>query len=128
MKFDEKEARKLDSKSARKILLKGGLIFDIIGLILIILGLLSLIGGSGASSLILIIPGLILLILGMKNLFLKGNKRERYLTSKLVAMAIKENQKNGKVLTKEEQERIKFEYDPIFHNKDIFQVDKDKYN
>lgn len=128
MKFDEKEARKLDSKSARKILLKGGLIFDIIGLILIILGLLSLIGGSGASSLILIIPGLILLILGMKNLFLKGNKRERYLTSKLVAMAIKENQKNGKILTKEEQERIKFEYDPIFHDKVVSQVHKDQDN
>ena len=126
MKFDKKSVENLDDKSAREILLKGGIIFDIIGLILIVLGLVSLIGGSGSSSLVIFIPAIVLFILGIKNLFLKGEKRERYLTSKLVAESIKEEKKNGKSLSKEEIEKIKFEYDPIFHDKVVSQVHKDQ--
>ena len=128
MKFDKKSVKNLDEKSAKKILLKSGIIFDVIGLILIVLGLISLIGGAGSSSLVIFIPAVILFVLGIKNLFLKGEKRENYLTSKLVATAIKEEKKKGIVLSKEEIEKIKFEYDPIFHDKVVSQVHKDQDN
>lgn len=128
MKFDKSSVKNLDDKSARKILLKGGLVYDIIGFILLLLGVFALLGGANESSLVLIIPAIILFILGIKNLFLKGEKREKYLTSKLVKEAIKNENKNGKALTKEEIEKIKFEYDPLFHDKVVSQVHKDQDN
>lgn len=124
MKFDKESVENLDAKLERKILLKGRLVFNIISFIFVILGLISLMGGAGEAGLVIFIPALVLLILGIKNLFLKGEKRERYLTSKLVATAIKEEKKNGKALSKEEIEKIKFEYDPIFHDKIISRVHK----
>lgn len=128
MKFDKSSVKNLDDKSARKILLKGGLVYDIIGFILLLLGIFALLGGANESSLVLVIPAIILFILGIKNLFLKGEKREKYLTSKLVKEAIKNENKNGKALTKEEIEKIKFEYDPLFHDKVVSQVHKDQDN
>lgn len=128
MKFDKKSVENLDDKSEKKILLKGGLIFDILGLVLVVLGVISLIGGAGSSSLVIFIPALVLFIFGIKNLFLKGEKKQKYLTSKLVSEAIKEEKKNGKSLSKEKIEKIKFEYDPIFHDKVVSQVHKDQDN
>ncbi len=128
MKFDKSSVKNLDDKSVRKILLKGGLVYDIIGFILLLLGVFALLGGANESCLVLIIPAIILFILGIKNLFLKGEKREKYLTSKLVKEAIKSENKNGKALTKEEIEKIKFEYDPLFHDKVVSQVHKDQDN
>lgn len=128
MKFDKKSVKNLDKKSATKILLKGGLVYDIIGFILLLLGLFALIGCAGSSSLVLIIPALVLFVLGIKNLFLKGEKRENYLTSKLVAIAIKDEKKQRNSLSQEEIEKIKFEYDPIFHDKVVSQVHKDQDN
>ena len=128
MKFDKSSVKNLDDKSARKILLKGGLVYDIIGFILLLLGVFALLGGANESCLVLIIPAIILFILGIKNLFLKGEKREKYLTSKLVKEAIKNENKNGKALTKDEIEKIKFEYDPLFHDKVVLQVHKDQDN
>ena len=128
MRFDKNFAKNLDEKSARKKLLKGGIVFDIIGFVLLLLGLLALLGGAKGSSLVIIFPAIVILIFGIRNLFLKGEKRERYLTSVLVTEAIKNEKKNGKSLTKEEIDKIRFEYDPIFHDKIVSQVHKNQDN
>ena len=124
MKFDKDSAKKLDSKAAKKILLKGGKIFNIFGIVFFLLGIFSLIGGAGLCCLVFIVPSIVLFGFGISKLFLKGEKREKYLTSKLVSQAIKEEKKNGNALSKEEIDKIKFEYDPIFHDKVVEQVHK----
>lgn len=128
MNFDKESVKKLDKKTANKILLSGGRTYNIIGIILFILGLLALIGGAGIDSLILIIPSFVLFAFGFKKLFLKGEKKEKYLTSKLVSKEIKDERKKGNKLSKEDIDRIKFEYDPIFHDKVIEQVHKKQDN
>lgn len=124
MKFDKDSAKKLDSKAAKKILLKGGKIFNIFGIVFFLLGIFSLIGGAGLCCLVFIVPSIVLFGFGISKLFLKGEKREKYLTSKLVSQAIEEEKKNGNALSKEEIDKIKFEYDPIFHDKVVEQVHK----
>ena len=67
----------------------------------------------------------------MNKTFLKGEKRENALVSKLVSMEIKRRKKNGENASAEEIDKIKFAYDPIFKQKVIdkvhFEADKE-YN
>ena len=126
MKFDKKALSKLSDKEKNDILLKSGLVFYIIGGIILLLGLMALLGGGKADSLVLIIPGVIVILCGFKNLLLKGENKDNYLTSKLVSSAIKAEINNGNKLSKEEIEKIKFEYDPIFKAKVIANVHKDQ--
>lgn len=126
MKFDKKALSKLSDKEKNDILLKSGLVFYIIGGIILLLGLMALLGGGTADSLVLIIPGVIVILCGFKNLLLKGENKDNYLTSKLVSSAIKAEINNGNKLSKEEIEKIKFEYDPIFKAKVIANVHKDQ--
>lgn len=71
-------------------------------------------------------------MLGLQGVFLKGEKREAMLTSKLVEKAIKDSGKNGKKISKEEIDKIKFARDPVFKEKVIEKVhhdcDKEYYN
>ena len=124
MKFDKNIVNDIDNKKATKLLLEGGLIYDIICLFFVILGLIMLIIGEKSLGIVLFFISLILLGLGIKNLFLKGENRERYLISQLVLQTINEEKKKGKVLSKEEIDKFKFEYDPIFHDKIIDQIHK----
>ena len=64
-------------------------------------------------------------LLGVQGMFLKGEKREAMLTSKLVEQAIKEKAKAGEKLSKEEIEKIKFARDPVFKQKVIEKVHSD---
>ena len=63
-------------------------------------------------------------LLGIRGWFVKGEKREQLLTSKLVERSIKEKKANGEV-TKEDIDKIKFAYDPIFKQKVIDKVHHD---
>ena len=63
-------------------------------------------------------------LLGIRGWFVKGEKREALLTSKLVERAIKEKKAAGEV-TNEEIDKIKFAYDPVFRQKVIDKVHKD---
>ncbi len=128
MKFDKKAAEKLSKKEESKILLKKGIVFDFVGGMILIFGLLVLAGGLGLSSLVFIIPGVALIAVGFKNLLLKNEKRKNFLTSELLKQAIKEEKRKGNKLSKEEIEKIKFEYDPIFRDKVITGVHKDQDN
>lgn len=122
MKFDKNLVKNIDEKSARKILLKGGLIFDIICFLLLVSGTILMVFGEKSLGIPFIVVSVILFILGIRNLFLNAEKKERYLTSKLVAKAIKDEKKNGNNLSKEQIDKIKFEYDPIFHDKIVLKV------
>ena len=64
-------------------------------------------------------------LLGIQGWFLRGEKRQAVLTSKLVAKAIKERKKGGQSLSKEDVDKIKFQYDPIFKQKVIDKVHRD---
>ena len=63
-------------------------------------------------------------LLGIRGWFVKGEKREALLTSKLVDKAIKEKKASGEV-SKEDIEKIKFAHDPIFRQKVIDKVHHD---
>lgn len=64
-------------------------------------------------------------LLGIMGWFLRGEKREALLTSKLVGLAIKERKNEGQPYTKAEIDKIKFAYDPIFKQKVINKVHRD---
>lgn len=64
-------------------------------------------------------------LLGIKGWFLRGERRQELLTSKLVEKAIKDQKKEGKKLSKEDIDKIKFQYDPIFKQKVIEKVHRD---
>lgn len=64
-------------------------------------------------------------LLGFRGLFIKGEKRESYLASKIVSYTIKEYKKSGKELSKEQIDKIKFAYDPIFKQNVINSIHKD---
>ena len=117
MEFDSNIVNNLDKKVERRILLKGGLIYDILSALFLILGVLSIINGDGFSSLTLLIPSAIFAILGIKKLFIKGEERKRYLVSKLLLQSLKDAKRNGINFSTEEIEKIRFKYDPIFHDK-----------
>lgn len=126
MDFDRNSAKNLNSKEANKILIMSGLAFYIISGLFLVIGIISLIGGAEEPSIVLFISAFILAIIGIKNLFLSKEKKEKFLTSKLVSSAIKEEKKKGQSFTKEEIDKIKFEYDPIFHDKIVAQVHKEQ--
>ena len=64
-------------------------------------------------------------LLGIKGWFVKGEKRDALLTSKLVAQEIKDRKKAGERITKEDVDKIKFAYDPLFKQKVIEKLHKD---
>lgn len=64
-------------------------------------------------------------LLGIQGWFLRGEKRQAVLTSKLVAKAIKDWKKTGESLSDEDIDKIKFQYDPIFKQKVIDKVHRD---
>lgn len=61
-------------------------------------------------------------LLGIQGVFLKGKKREDVLTSKLVEHTIRMLKKEGTSFSKEEIDKIKFAFDPIFKQKVIDKV------
>lgn len=128
MKFEKISAKDLDDKLAKKIILKGGCVYYIISLILLLIGIFMLFIDANILSFIFIISSVFLLILSFGKLFLKGEKREKYLTSRLIDDAIKSEIKNGRLLSKDEIYKIKFKYDPIYYDKVMKKIHKDEDN
>lgn len=64
-------------------------------------------------------------LLGIRGWFLRGEKRQAVLTSKLVKKAIKDHKKAGGTLSKKEIDKIKFAHDPIFRQEVIDKVHRD---
>ena len=61
-------------------------------------------------------------LLGVSGWFLKGEKRESLLISKLVKRTLKEKMRAGERLTPEEIDKINFAYDPLFKQKIINKI------
>ena len=119
----EEKFKKLTDKEGKKLLIKSGMVFYILGGIITILGLFSLLGGAGTSSLVLIIPGIVVVIIGFKNLLLSGEKKERCLKSLLTKQELKISK--GK-LNKDEIEKFKFDNDPIYKDKIINNIHRNE--
>lgn len=128
MKFDKNTVKKLSKKETNLILLKSGTLFYIIGSIILASSLLSLTGNCKVNSLVFIIPGILLIAFGFRKFLLNNERKEKFLTSKLLDQAIKLEKKKGNRFSKEEIEKIKFEYDPIFHDKIIAGIHREKDN
>ena len=126
MKFDKEIVKKIDDKSARIIILRGSLPLYVICLCLIIFGVSLMIIGKTILSIVFFAFSLVVFAIGIKQLFLKGDRRERYLISQLVFQSIKDAKKSGKNITKEEIEKFKFKNDPIFRDKIMAQVHREK--
>ena len=127
MELKERSFDSLSDKDKRKILLSGGgIIFDILGGLLLLMGLLALAGGAGISCLVLIIPALLLIFLGVKKLFWKKEKQRDYIISRLYKQSVKVQKKNGIYTSKEEKNRMRFEEDPLFHDKVMNSVHKNE--
>ena len=122
--FNRDAAKLLDKKQAQKLLLMKGLIFYIIAAALLVAGIVLLFFMVWLG-IVLIVLALVAGIFGAKNIFLKEQKREDLLTSILVAEKIKSEKLRGKIFTKEDIAKIKFEYDPLFRNKVESKVRKD---
>lgn len=114
--FNRDAAKLLDKKHARNLLLLQGLPLYIVGGALLVAGivLMFFILWLGITLAAL---GLIVAVLGARGIFLGGQKREDRLTSILVAERIKSEKMRGKIITKEDTTKIKFEYDPLFRSK-----------
>lgn len=124
MTFDRDSAKKLDKNTATKMLLSGGLAFDILAGLLLIAGIVLLILDFTAIAIVLFVLALVCAFFGIKNIIMSRDKKERYLTSKLVSQAIKAEKEKGATLTRKDIVKIKFEYDPIFHDKVVANVHK----
>ena len=122
--FNRDAAKLLDKKQAQKLLLMNGLAFYLIATILLVAGIVCLFFVLWLGIL-LILLAVAAAVVGVKGVFLKEQKREDLLTSILVAEKIKGEKLRGKVFTKEDITKIKFEYDPLFRNKVESKVRKD---
>ena len=122
--FNRDAAKLLDKKEAKKLLLMKGIAFYVIAALLLVAGIVLLFFMLWLG-IVLILLALVAAIFGAKNIFLKAQKREDLLTSILVAEKIKSEKLRGKIFTKEDITKIKFEYDPVFRNKVESKVRKD---
>ena len=122
--FNRDAAKTLDKKEAQNLLVMKGILFYLIAAALLIAGivLLFFILWLGIA---LVLLALVVAAFGAKNVFLSGEKREKMLTSILVDEKIKSEKLRGKIFTKEDITKIKFEYDPIFRHKVESKVRKD---
>lgn len=122
--FNRDAAKMLDKQEARNLLLFNGMLFYIIAAVLLIAGIVMMFF-QWVVGLILIVLSLVVAVIGMRGLFLRGQKREDLLTSILVEQKIKSEKNRGKIITKEDITKIKFEYDPLFRDKIVSKVHKD---
>ncbi len=122
--FNREAATLLDKKQAQKLLLMKGLIFYVIAAALLVAGVVLLFFVLWLG-IVLIALALVAGVFGVKDIFLRGQKREDLLTSILVAEKIKSEKLRGKIFTKEDITKIKFEYDPVFRSKVESKVRKD---
>ena len=125
MNFDNNLVNKLDKGEENILLLKDGLFYYTLSIILIILGMCCVIYNHSELGIFWFIIAAAADIYGLRNLFLKGEKRKKLLTSKLVSREIKKNKKAGNKLSKEKITKIKFKYDPLYHDKVVELIHKE---
>lgn len=122
--FNRDAAKTLSKKQAQNLLLLHGMPFYVIAAILLVAGIVLMFFWLWIGVALAVLA-LAVAIFGVKGIFLTKQKREDLLTSILVANKIKSEKLRGKIITKEDITKIKFEYDPLFRNKVESKVRKD---
>ena len=122
--FNRDAAKTLSKKQAQELLLLHGMPFYVIAAVLLVAGIVLMFFWLWIG-IALAVLALAAAIFGVKGIFLTKEKRENLLTSILVANKIKAEKLRGKIITKEDITKIKFEYDPLFRNKVESKVRKD---
>lgn len=125
--FNCDAAKLLDKKEAQKLLLMHGMLYYVIAAVLLVAGIVVVFFKLWIG-IVLAVLALCVAAFGVKDIFLRGDKRGDLLTSILVAEKIKNEKQRGKIFTKEDITKIKFEYDPLFRNKVESKVRKDADN
>lgn len=116
--FDPDIINRLSNSQRRRILLEGREIFVIFAAIIFSLGLMIILGGEGVWGMWFVILSLILFIASLSRvLFMSAAKQDRFITSSLVEKSIRRaERKTGNVFSESERDKIRFKYDPIFHD------------
>ena len=114
--FNREAAKLLTKKEAQNLLLMRGLPLYFVGALLLIAGIVLMFFWLWIG-IVLAVLALAVAIFGARGIFLRKEAREDVLTSILVANKIKSEKDRGKIITKEDITKIKFEYDPLFRNK-----------
>ena len=122
--FNRDAALLLDEKESRNLLLLRGMLYYVIAALLLVAGIVFLFIKVWVGVVFLILA-LLVAAFGARGILLTGKKREDQLTSILVAKKIKSEKERGKIITKEDAVKIKFEYDPLFRGKVESKVRKD---
>lgn len=115
--FNREAAKLLSKKEAQNLLLMRGLVWYFIGALLLVAAIVLLFFKMWWLVIVLAVLALAIAGFGARGLFLRKEAREDVLTSILVANKIKSEKNRGKIITKEDITKIKFEYDPLFRNK-----------
>jgi hypothetical protein len=123
--FNRDAAKTLNKKQAQNLLLAKGLPFYVIGAVLLLAAIVLIFVKIWWLVIVLAVLALAAAVYGVRGVFLSGQKREDMLTSILVENKIKSEKLRGKIITKDEITKIKFEYDPLFRNKVESKVRKD---
>lgn len=122
--FNREAARLLSKKEAQNLLLMRGLPLYFVGALLLIAGIVLMFFWLWIG-IVLAVLALVIAAFGARGIFLRGQSREDKLTSILVENKIKSEKARGKIITKDDITKIKFEYDPVFRNKVESKVRKD---
>lgn len=116
--FDSDIINRLTTSRKRRILLEGREIFVVFAIVIFTLGLMIMLGGEGLWGMWFIILALVLFIASASRiLFMNSAKQDRFIMASLVEKSIRRTErKTGKVFSEAERDKIRFKYDPIFHD------------
>ncbi len=119
--FDPGELNRLTQSQRRHILLEGREIFVVFAAIIFTLGLMIILGGEGVYGMWFILLAMIIIILSSSRiLFMSSAKQDNFILASLVQKAIRRTErKTGQVFSEAERDRIRFRYDPLFHQQII---------
>lgn len=121
--FNKDAALLLEDKEARNLLLMRGMPFYALGALLLVGGIVVMFFQL-TIGIIMAVLAVLVAAFGARGILLSGKKREDLLTSILVANRIKTEKDRGKIITKADAVKIKFAYDPLYHNKIMGKIRK----
>lgn len=121
--FNRDAAALLDEKESRKLLLMHGMPFYALGALLLVGGIVVMFFQL-TIGIVLAVLSVLVAAFGARGILLSSKKKEDLLTSILVANKIKTEKDRGKIITKADAVKIKFEYDPLYREKVMSKIRK----
>ncbi len=121
--FNRDAALLLDEKESRNLLLMHGMPFYALGALLLVGGIVVMFFQL-TIGIVLAVLAVLVAAFGARGILLSSKKKEDLLTSILVANKIKTEKDRGKIITKSDAVKIKFEYDPLYREKVMSKIRK----